>query len=269
MMEALASSNIHSRIAGVLLLGALLLLPAAFAPPPAAAACGTNWTSRQEPPQTIRVLRTGTGAVDKVNFKRYVGVVMASGEWPETMPQALLEAGALATKQYGWYYALKGNHRSGYQTSSGACYDVRDDARDQVYRPESAEPTEKQLQARDALWGLSLRKRDEFFLTGYRRGSATKCAADADSWHLYTKSAKDCVKRLDYDSERILRAYYRPGLVFVWAPGTEPEPQESDADAIEPEEGSAATGDEMTTDEASGLLDAVSGWFARLFTRSE
>jgi len=187
---------------------------------------------------------------------------MASGEWPTTLHREVLEAGALATKQYGWYYALKGNHRSGYKTSSGACYDVRDDSKDQVFRPDSAEPTTKQQNAIDALWGLSLRKRDEFFLTGYREGSARKCAADADGWRLYTRSAKDCAKRLDYDGERILEAYYSPGLDFVWAPGTEPSDAEDDGDAgkdadptEQPDDGDADAG---SRGDAS---DGGSGWF--------
>jgi hypothetical protein len=268
---------------------AVLLLASAFVvPSPAAAACGTNWTSKKEPPPTIRVLRTQTGRVEKVDFKRYVVVVMASGEWPTTMPNALLEAGALATKQYAWYYTLKGNHRPEYRTATSVCYDVRDDSRDQVYRPESAEPTEKQKAARDALWGLSLRKNGRFFLTGYRRGSATTCGADADSWRLYARSAKDCVKRLDYDSERVLRRYYKPNLNWVWAPGTDPEaspapaadPAASPAPDTDPEASPAPDTEapddrlddepaadalaESTVDSAIGLLDRISDQLSRL-----
>lgn len=194
------------------------------------AACGTAWTSRTEPPPTILVLRTGTGAVQEVNLKRYVAVVMASGEWPTTLHRAVLEAGAHAVKQYAWYYALKGNHRDGDVSPGGRCYDVRDDSRDQLFRPDVAEPTAKQLAARDALWGLSLRKRDRFFLTGYRGGTETRCAADADGWRLYARSARDCAKRLDYDGLRILEAYYSPGLEFVWADGTEPRDVESESE---------------------------------------
>jgi hypothetical protein len=214
-------------VIGVLAVSSFLLISPVPGPQPAEAACGTNWTDRKVPPDTIKVLRSKSGKVSEVGFRRYVAIVMASGEWPTTLHKSVLQAGALATKQYGWYYALKGNHRSGYKTSSGTCYDVRDDSKDQVFRPESAEPTTKQKNAIDALWGLSLRKNDKFFLTGYRSGSAKKCASDADGWRLYTKSTKDCAKRLDYDGERILEAYYSPGLDFVWAPGTEPPDEES------------------------------------------
>ena len=223
-------------------LAAAGLLVGATVPPPVEAACGTNWSSKKEPPESILVLRTAPGAVEEVGLKRYVAVVMASGEWPTSLPPALLEAGALATKQYAWYYALEGNHRDGSKNAAGTCYDVRDDSQDQVYRPESAEPTDKQKAARDALWGLSLRKNGDFFLTGYRQGSATECAADHDEWRLYATSATDCAKRLDYDSIEILHAYYSPKLTDVWAPGTEPEDDEGAED--EAEQAETSPGDE-------------------------
>lgn len=238
----------------VLSLALALLVTLLAAPEPVAAACGTEWTSRTEPPPKILVLRSGTGNVQEVDFKRYVAVVMASGEWPTTLHRAVLEAGAQAVKQYAWYYALKGNHRAGYSSPGGRCYDVRDDSRDQVFRPESAEPTEKQKAARDRLWGLSLRKRDRFFLAGYRGGTATECAADADGWRLYTSSARDCAKRLDYDGLRILEAYYSPGLEFVWADGSEPEDAGNDVDSAESDE------DDVQPLSSSGLTS----WFERL-----
>ncbi len=70
---------------------------------------------------------------------------MASGEFPAWLPDAVLEVGATAVKQYAWYYALEGHHRSGYRTQGGACYDVRDDTLDQLYRPEQANPRANQL----------------------------------------------------------------------------------------------------------------------------
>jgi hypothetical protein len=240
-----------ARIAvGTAALGLLLLLHGAALSTPVAAACGTNWTSKKEPPDVIRVLRTATDEVQKVDFEDYVVDVMASGEWPTSLPVALLEAGAQATKQYGWYYTLEGNHRSGYKNADGKCYDVRDDSTDQVYRPETAEPTDKQRAARDELWGLSLRKDGTFFVRGYRSGSATKCADDADSWRLYALSGQDCAKRLDYDSERILRAYYQPRLDFVWAPGTDPADQEAEQDSSDAEDSSPDPQETSVPDES-------------------
>lgn len=247
-------------LAIVLVAGALIV--SAAHPGSVEATCGTAWASEDEPPETILVLRTANGAVEEVEFKHYVVMVMASGEWPTTLPEAMLEAGAMATKQYGWYYALQGNHRDDYKTASGRCYDVRDDSRDQIYDPHTAEPTDKQRVARDALWGLSLRKHDRFLLTGYRRGEDVKCGADADEWHLYVESAKDCVKRLDYDTERVLSEYYGPALTRVWAPGTSPgaEGDVSAPDAPDPE-----PSETNATDTTSGAFGAVSSWLGGLF----
>ena len=269
-------------VIGTAALALLLLLHDTTLSTPVAAACGTNWSSKKEPPDVIRVLRTATDEVQKVDFEEYVVDVMASGEWPTSLPEALLEAGAQATKQYGWYYTLEGNHRSGYKNADGKCYDVRDDSTDQIYQPETAEPTDKQRAARDALWGLSLRKDGDFFLTGYRGGSAAKCAEDADSWRLYALSGQDCAERLDYDSERILRAYYQPRLDFVWAPGTEPQDEDTDQDSSDPDASSAEPQETGSPDEsgepstdadeqptASPESDDDAGsersWFGRLF----
>ena len=136
-----------------------MAVPQFTAPETAAAASScTGWTSQTLPPTTIKVLRTDSGKVQKVDFRRYVAEVMASGEWPSRLRKATLEAGAVATKQYAWYHAMKGHHRSAY-VRGGSCYDVRDDTRDQLYRPASAKPTTKQLAAVQKTWGLSLRKK--------------------------------------------------------------------------------------------------------------
>ena len=202
------------------IVASVLTAPEVTAPPPVEAACGTNHGSRTVPPRSIRVLRTRTGRVQTVEFRRYVAMVMASGEWPTWMPSAALEAGAVATKQYAWYYAMRGNHRSAYRTRSGACYDVRDDTMDQLYRPEWAKPTRKQYAAIDATWGLTLRKKGRFFLTGYRAGSTRRCAADADGWKLYARSVMNCAQGRGWSRERIQNAYYGPNVQFVWARGS-------------------------------------------------
>ena len=145
------------------------------AAPVSASGCGTNWTSRSTPPETIRVYLAEQQRVIVKNFRSYVPMVMASGEFPSHMPMALLEAGATAVKQYAWYYALKGNHRAGFRTDSGVCYDVRNDTTDQIFKPR-AHPTAKQKQAVANTWGLTLRKGKRFFLTGYRSGARTAAA---------------------------------------------------------------------------------------------
>jgi hypothetical protein len=198
------------------LIAAAMLPLVQSAPAALAASCGTNWTSKTQPPPTIRVLNSRTGGVWVVDFRDYVGWVMASGEFPTTDPVPVLEAGATAVKQYAWYYTLKGHHRSAYRTPSGVCYDVRDDTNDQLFKPEYANPTAKQLKAVAATWGLTLRKRGRFFLTGYRYGGNVACGSDADGWRLYERSMVRCAQQ-GWDARKIQSRYYQPGVDFVWS----------------------------------------------------
>jgi hypothetical protein len=190
-------------------IAALLTFTSLFAVQPtevAEAGSCTGWWSHRYPPRSIRVL-THKGTVVQVPFKRYVTKVMASGEWPSYLPKAMLVAGGFAVKQYAWYYTLKGNHRDGYRTRSGRCYDVRSDTRDQLFRT-FADPTRKQKSAVNQLWRVSLRRKDRFILTGYRAfGDSRYCARDADGWHLYAASATHCARN-DMSGKSILRRYY-------------------------------------------------------------
>jgi hypothetical protein len=194
----------------------VLSVPQLGAPAPvrAGSSC-TGWTSRTLPPRSIRVLRSSSGQVEKVRFRHYVAEVMASGEWPGRLHAATLEAGALAVKQYAWYYAMRGHHRAG-NVSHGRCYDVRDDTQDQLYHPVSARPSLSQQRAVDATWPLTLRKFGRFFLTGYRAGDTKHCAADANGWKLYERSVEACARK-GWSRQRILRTYLGPGLRSVWS----------------------------------------------------
>ena len=195
------------------------LYPGAAAPVAAASSC-TGWTSQVEPPRTIRVLRTSTGRIQRVKFRRYVAEVMASGEWPTRLHMVTLETGAVATKQYAWYYAMKGHHRPYYRVNR-RCYDVRDDTADQLFRPEQARPSGRQKRAIRATWGLTLRKYGRFFLTGYRAGGTASCAADANGWKLYALSVEACARQ-GWSRERVQRTYLGPKLSFVWSPRVGP-----------------------------------------------
>lgn len=218
-----ASPTAHGTVRRLLLLGGLsaVALGAPLAPqttsPVLAGSCGSDWHSRTQAPDTIKVLRTKSGNVETVGFRQYVGIVMASGEFPTWLPDAVLEVGATAVKQYAWYYAMAGHHRSGYRSSDGACYDVRDDTMDQLFRPEKSNPKANQLAAIDATWGLTLRKRGRFFLTGYRAGTVERCARDADGWRIYTRSAQDCAESKGWSRQQIQEAYYRADVEYVWS----------------------------------------------------
>src|SRR5437879_1731743 len=71
----------------------------------AATAHCTGWSSTTRPPSTIRVYRSGLHRTVAVDFRQYVRVVVAN-EWGPTHPRASLRAGAIAIKQYGWYFAM-------------------------------------------------------------------------------------------------------------------------------------------------------------------
>ncbi|HUG49273.1 MAG TPA: SpoIID/LytB domain-containing protein [Candidatus Limnocylindria bacterium] len=203
------------RSLGLLLALAMLLPAAASAPAPVSAAGScTGWTSRYTPPETIRVGRAN-GTVEVVDFRTYVGVVMAK-EWPGWVPEQAREAGAVAVKQYAWYYTLEGKHRSSYVNANGRCFDVRDSTVDQLYRPEQVTVGQKIWRVVDATWGLSVRKDGKFFLTGYRAGSSGVCASDVDGRRLFAKSVIDCAER-GWSRERIQRTYYAPNVSFHWS----------------------------------------------------
>src|SRR6187431_2358975 len=130
------------------LIVAIGLAPTAT-PNPASAAdeCGT-YRSETAPPPTIRVFRTATGAVETVDFRAYLKNVL-SREWISSWTTESIRAGALAVKNYAWYQVL---HWRGYVNEAGACFDVFDSTRDQVYDP--TRPTYAAMAAAvDATWG--------------------------------------------------------------------------------------------------------------------
>jgi hypothetical protein len=68
----------------------------------------TGWPSNSAPPEAIRVLRTtgsAAGTVQVVPFRQYVGIVIAA-EWGASTPTEALRVGAVAVKQYAWYWTI-------------------------------------------------------------------------------------------------------------------------------------------------------------------
>jgi Stage II sporulation protein len=208
--------NTRSRAARRMLIGLgvvvglSFVLPATALMPQAAdahAAACSGWTSTANPPQTIRVLRHRTGRVVTVNFQRYVVTVMGK-EWPSYLPFQVLEAGAVAVKQYGWYHALQGHQRI---SRRGECYDVIDTTRDQLYKPHKARVRPIHRRAVAATWATTLIKSGKFFMTGYRRGDKRRCGRDATGYKLFARSATRCAHG-GHDWLSILQIYYGPRL---------------------------------------------------------
>ena len=204
------------RLAAAALLVATVLLPTVSSPPVVQAAACTGWSSTTTPPPTIRVLRSSpgpVGVVQVVDFETYVKVVTAA-EWPPTWSPEAVRAGAVAIKQYAWYYAMTWRT---YYTGPGGCYDVKDNSIDQIYQPETYSPKASHIQAVESTWSESLIKNGAFVFTGYGPGTNVPCGADADGYHLFQRSALNCA--IDGKSgEQILDIYYGPGLLIQGAP---------------------------------------------------
>ena len=174
-------------VAAAVALGALAL-PGAMPAQAGSARC-TGWTSTLVPPTSIRVYRTATRRTVTVPFRTYVEKVMAA-EWGAGAPVAALRVGAVAVKQFAWYYAI---YWRGGRDAAGRCYDVRDSSIDQIYDP-ARRVASSHLAAIAATWRVSLRKGERFFLTGYRPGTGV-CGANLDGWKLYQRDAVNCVHR--------------------------------------------------------------------------
>jgi hypothetical protein len=205
------------RIAAILVLSAMIWLPAVSAIPMARGSSPqcTVWGSTRIPPTTIRVYRTTgshAGTVQTVDFRSYVGVVLAA-EWPSSWPAAALQSGAVAVKEYAWYYVM--NPRGG--SVGGNCYDVIDNTNDQIYYPESRTPTAGQLAAIDATWYESITRSGALILTGYRSGAAGACGFDADGGHIYQASSYTCAAG-GMTGDQILQVYYGPNLTILKPP---------------------------------------------------
>jgi hypothetical protein len=178
----------------------------------AASAC-SGWDSESIPPDTIRVLRTvgpDSGQVQTVPFRRYVEVVMAAEFGPGT-PTEAMRAGAVAAKQFAWYYAM---HWRGGSNGAGQCYDILDNGNDQWYLPLSKVPTRTHIEAVAQTWSISVRKGMKFFATGYWGGPDAPCGAVGNGWRLMQKSASHCAKD-GMMAEQILRVFYGPKVSIV------------------------------------------------------
>lgn len=133
----------------------------------------TGHASDRTPPKRIRVLLhdehdpSGRGikgtelGVRTVPFRSYVENVLPA-EWPAEWPAESLRAGALAVKNYAWYWT---KHWRGGEFA-GQCYDVDDSITYQRYVPGSA------VESTDAAvadtWDEAVHKDGEVFSTGYR-----------------------------------------------------------------------------------------------------
>ncbi|SDP33759.1 SpoIID/LytB domain protein [Pedococcus dokdonensis] len=162
---------------------------------------GTNTTK----PTSILVYRVQLGRVDRVAFKTYVENVLPN-EWISSWPAESLSAGAMAVKSYGWYWALHSTRK----TSWGACYDVRDDTGDQVYRPSSA--LSSTSAAVDRTWSTRM-TRSGNILQAHYCSTTTACGAWVDGNWMSQYGSRDLAAG-GSGYQAILRHYYS-GIVLT------------------------------------------------------
>jgi hypothetical protein len=216
----------HRRIGAAILLAATLVAAAGTpggraAPARAAGECGA-YASETAPPSTIRVFRAATGAVDTVDFRAYVKNVL-SREWISSWTTESIRSGALAVKHYAWYQVV---HWRGYVTEAGACFDVFDTTRDQVYDP--SRPVYAPMAAAvDATWATLALRSGRLFPTYYNAGSSSEtCGAGANGWRLSQWGSQAC-GLAGRSAAEIIATYYSGSTVQAApspAPPTQPAP---------------------------------------------
>ncbi|MEU7909154.1 peptidase inhibitor family I36 protein [Actinoplanes sp. NPDC049118] len=158
---------------------------------------GTNTTL----PSTILVYRASQGRVDRVDFKTYVKNVLPN-EWIGSWPNASLDAGAVAVKNFAWYWALHSTRK----TSGGQCFDVYDNTNSQVYKPGSAQTATSA--AVDRTWSSRITRSGKIFEAHYC-ANTTACRpgwVDGD-WMSQTDSANQA--RQGKNFREILQYWYR------------------------------------------------------------
>ncbi|NUT41226.1 MAG: hypothetical protein HOV86_14665 [Thermoactinospora sp.] len=163
------------------------------------AGCKTDGTDTRLP-TTILVYRKSLGRVERVDFKTYVKNVLPN-EWVTSWPAESLKAGALAVKNFGWYWALHSNKK----TPGGQCFDVYDHTSSQVYKPGSAKAVTSA--AVDAIWGTRLTRDGKIFRAQYC-STTTACGNWRDGDWMSQYGSRDKA-RAGWSYTAILKHYYR------------------------------------------------------------
>ncbi len=150
-----------------------------------------------ERPKTIRVYRTSSKKIEKINFYDYCKNVLPN-EWVASWPQESLKAGAQCVKFVGWYRVY--NHKY-----YGEGYDVKDSTADQVYEPNTEHTnTTKAINAVD---GEGMMNSDgKLFYPSYRAGSYDSSGKNSGICKQNGTHYLDTEKGYDY--WQILKYYY-------------------------------------------------------------
>ena len=203
-------------------LAAALLLAASSAAPATSAAATTSAapaSSALTPPATIKVARRFPAndpsgvivAVDTVDFRTYC-VRVLSHEWapPSAFSDEALRAGALAVKDYAWYWATRPTKLSDV-AAWGA--NVDDTTNYQEYM--NWDYGQRYRDAVNSTWGTALTRDGQIFEASYYAGSYSGSATDGS--HM-TQWGSQYWAAQGKDHQWILDYYY-PGTQLVAAAG--------------------------------------------------
>jgi hypothetical protein len=163
-------------------------------------------------PTQIRVYRTATDTVDVVPFKDYVKHVL-SNEWVSTWAPDSLRSGAMAVKEYAWYWVARG----GKDPSLGA--DVKDSTDDQVYDPNvSYASTDAAV---DATWQYSMTLGGALFQANYCAGTYQADPSSDCPWdlHYMTQWGSKYYADQGRSWSWILQFYFPGVVIFPTPPG--------------------------------------------------
>jgi Stage II sporulation protein len=100
----------------------------------------SGWTSQTQQPPTIRVYMTGVhgptdaGTVVRYSFTFYEEHVLPN-EWFPSWDEAALEAGAVAVRDYAWYFVVNGSKGTTFGSPDPCSFDVDDSTNYQDFDP--------------------------------------------------------------------------------------------------------------------------------------
>jgi Stage II sporulation protein len=210
---------------GFVLVGLLVAAGAGWGAATAGAAVGQSKSSpttasagtlaAPTPPATIKVARRFPAndpngvivGVDTVDFRTYC-VRVLSHEWapPAAFSDAALRAGALAVKDYAWYWAT---HATKLPDVAAWGADVDDTTNYQVYM--DWDYGARYWDAVDRTWGTVMVRNGQVFQASYYAGQYSPAATDGS--HM-TQWGSQYWAAQGMDERRILDFYY-PGAQFV------------------------------------------------------
>ncbi len=175
--------------------------------------CYPVYSSNTTTPNTIRVYDPPSDTVTTYDFKFYIQHVLPS-EWYSNWDFNALEAGAMATKEYGWYWVNQGSKNG--PAPNGQCYDVDDTNSYQIFNPSLS--TTATTQAIAATWDWLYRQNGAVFEMSFQAtltgNSGEGCGAGANGSVMSQYGSQACANA-GYYWQQILNVYYSGASLYA------------------------------------------------------